>query len=108
MLKRFQMEDCKPVSTPMTIGCKLCADDESPYVDQKQYRSIIGSSLYLTTSWPDIVLVVKLVARYQSSPKQSHLLASKIIFKYLKGTTGYGLWYPKCKDLTLTAYKDTN
>lgn len=50
MLKISQVKDCKPVSTPMTIGCKLCADDESPYVDQKKYRSIIGSSLYLTTS----------------------------------------------------------
>jgi hypothetical protein len=35
MLKRFQLEDCKPVSTPMTVGCKLSKDDDSKEVDTK-------------------------------------------------------------------------
>jgi len=98
------MDDYKPVSTPMTIGCKLWADDESPDVDQNIYRFMIGSLLYLTTSRLDIMLAVRLVARYQSTPKQSHLLATKRIFRYLKGTIGYGLWYLKGKDFTLTTY----
>ena len=46
MLKKFGMEDCKPVSTPMTTGCKLSKDDESKEVDQKLYRSMIGSLTY--------------------------------------------------------------
>lgn len=64
MLTIFQIEDCKPVSTPMTMVCNLCADVQSPNVDQKKYRSIIGSMLYLTTFGLDIMLEVKLVARY--------------------------------------------
>ena len=37
MMKKFGMEDCKHVSTPMTTGCKLSKDDESKEVDQKLY-----------------------------------------------------------------------
>jgi hypothetical protein len=84
MLKRFQMEDSKPMGTPMVTGCKLSKDDDLPDVDQSSYRSIIGSMLYITTSRPDIMHVVGMVVRYQSAPKQSHLLAIKRIFKYLK------------------------
>jgi uncharacterized membrane protein YciS (DUF1049 family) len=37
MLKRFQMEDSKPMGTPMVTGCKLSKDDDSPDVDQSSY-----------------------------------------------------------------------
>ena len=97
MLKIFKMEDCKTVSTPMTTGCKLCADDGTADVDQKLYRSMVGSLLYLIASRLDILLTVGLVARYHVAPKQSHLLAIKRIFRYLQGTAHYGLWYPKGK-----------
>ena len=103
MLKKFKMEDCKHVSTPMITGCKLCADDGSVEIDQKLYRSMIGSLLYLTASRSDIILAVGIVARYQAAPKQNHLLAVKRIFRYLQGTTQYGLWYPKSKNFTLSA-----
>jgi hypothetical protein len=84
MLKRFQMEDSKPMGTPMVTRCKLSKDDDSPNVDQSSYRSMIGSLLYITTSCPNIMHVVGMVVRYQSAPKQSHLLAIKRIFRYLK------------------------
>ena len=108
MLKRFQMEDCKHVSTPMITGCKLCANDGSANIDQRLYRSMVGSLLYLTASRPDIMLAVGLVARYQAAPKQNHLLAIKRIFRYLQRTSHYGLWYPKGKSFTLTAYTDAD
>jgi hypothetical protein len=41
MLKRFGMEDCKPVITPMQTSCKLSKDDDSKSTDQRQYRSMI-------------------------------------------------------------------
>jgi hypothetical protein len=69
MLKRFQMEDSKPVGTPMVTGCKLSKDDDSPDVDQSSYRSMIGILLYITTSRPDIMHVVGMVGRYQAAPK---------------------------------------
>ena len=83
MLK-FQMEDSSSVSTPMVVGCKLSKDDMSPYVDQRTYQSMIGSLLYIIASRPDIMQAVGMVGRYQSSPKQSHLVAVTRIFKYLR------------------------
>jgi hypothetical protein len=55
MLKRFGMEDSKPVITPMQTSCKLIKDDDSKFIDQRQYRSMIGSLLYVTTSRPDVM-----------------------------------------------------
>jgi hypothetical protein len=86
MLKRFGMEDCKPVTTPMQTSCKLRKDDDSKSTDQRQYRSMIGSLLYVTTSRPDVMQAVGQVARFQAAPKESHVLAVKRIFRYLKGT----------------------
>jgi hypothetical protein len=86
MLKRFGMEDCKPVITPMQTSCKLSKDDDSKSTDQRQYRSMIGSLLYVTASRPDVMQTVGQVARFQAAPKESHVLAVKMIFRYLKGT----------------------
>jgi hypothetical protein len=69
---------------------------------------MIGSLLYITTSRHDIMQVVRMVARYQSAPKQSHLAVVKRIFKYLKGTMTYALWYPRNHNLQLTAYSDVD
>jgi hypothetical protein len=69
---------------------------------------MIGSLLYITVSHPDIMHVVGMVGRYQSAPKQSHLLAVKRIFRYLKETMTYGLWYPRNQNFQLTAYLDAD
>jgi hypothetical protein len=108
MLKKFQMEDSSPVSTPMVVGCNLSKDDISPNVDQRTYFSMIGNLFYITTSRPDIMQVVGMVSRYQSSFKQIHLVVVKRIFKYLKGTMTYGLWYPRNQNFQLTDSSDVD
>jgi hypothetical protein len=108
MLKRFGMEDCKPVITPMQTSCKLRKYDDSKSIYQRQYRSMIGSLLYVTTSRPYVTQVVGQVARFQATPKESHVLAVKRIFRYLKGTKESGLWYPKGKYLSVIAYTDAD
>jgi hypothetical protein len=80
------MEDCKPIITPMQTSCKFRKDDDSKYTNQRQYRSMIGNLLYVTTSRPDVMQVVGQVARFQAAQKESHVLAVTRIFKYLKGT----------------------
>ena len=85
------MEDSSPVSTPMVVGCKIIKDDLSPDVDQRTYQSMIGILLYITASRPDIMQDVGKVGRFQSTPKKSHLVVVKRIFKYLKGIMTYGL-----------------
>ena len=69
---------------------------------------MIGSLLYVTTSRPYVMHVVGLVARFQENPKEAHVLAIKRIFRYLKGTTELGLWYPKGNELTMVAYTDAD
>jgi hypothetical protein len=70
MIKRFGVEDCKPVITPMQTSCKLSKDDDSKSTDQRQYNSIIGSLLYVTTSRPDVMQEVGKVAQFQETPKE--------------------------------------
>ncbi|GJY85403.1 retrovirus-related pol polyprotein from transposon TNT 1-94 [Tanacetum coccineum] len=95
MLKKFGLEDSKPMKTLMSTEMKLTKDEEGESVDNPKYRGMIGSLLYLTTSRPDIMFSVCLCARFQEDPKTSHLEAVKRIFRYIKGTTHLGLWYPK-------------
>ncbi|GKA47643.1 retrovirus-related pol polyprotein from transposon TNT 1-94 [Tanacetum coccineum] len=77
-------------------------------VDQTQYRSMIGSLMYLTASRPDLVFNVCMCARYQSKPTKKHLEAVKRVFRYLQGTINMGLWYPKDTAMALTAYADAD
>nr|GEV27048.1 copia protein [Tanacetum cinerariifolium] len=85
--------------------------DEDPLgipVDQTRFRSMVGSLMYLTASIPDLVFVVCMCARYQSSPTKKRLEALKRVFWYLRGTINWGLWYPKETAMTLMAYADAD
>ncbi|GKD25082.1 retrovirus-related pol polyprotein from transposon TNT 1-94 [Tanacetum coccineum] len=80
MLKKFGLEDSKPMKTPMSSDTKLMKDEEGESVDSTKYRGMIGNLLYLTASRPDIMFSVFLCARFQEDPKTSHLEAVKRIF----------------------------
>jgi hypothetical protein len=108
ILKKFGMENCAPVSTPMTTSCKLNKDDDAPEIDQTMYMSMIGNLLYLIASRLDIIQAVGLVGIFQENPKETHVLAVKRIFRYLQGTVDYGLWYPKDTNLVLKAYTNAD
>ncbi|GJZ21542.1 retrovirus-related pol polyprotein from transposon TNT 1-94 [Tanacetum coccineum] len=108
MLKKFGLEDSKPMKTPMSFNTKLTKDEECESVDSTKYRGMIGSLLYLTASRPDIMFSVCLCARFQEAPKTSHLEAVKCIFRYIKGTTHLGLWYPKGTGIETVVYADSD
>ncbi|GJX69005.1 retrovirus-related pol polyprotein from transposon TNT 1-94 [Tanacetum coccineum] len=108
MLKKFCLEESKPMKTPISFDTKLTKDEECESVDSTKYRGMIGSLLYLTTSRPDIMFSVCLCARFQEAPKNSHLEAVKRIFRYIKGTTHLGLWYPKGTDIEIVVYADSD
>ncbi|GJY56936.1 retrovirus-related pol polyprotein from transposon TNT 1-94 [Tanacetum coccineum] len=80
MLKKFSLEDSKPMKTPNSSATKLKKDEECESVDRTKYRGMIGSLLYLTASMPDIMFSVCLCARFQEAPKTSYLKAVKRIF----------------------------
>ncbi|GJU31286.1 retrovirus-related pol polyprotein from transposon TNT 1-94 [Tanacetum coccineum] len=77
-------------------------------VNETQYRGMIGSLMYLTASRPDIQFSTCLCVRYQENLKESHLIAVKRIFRYLKGTPSLGPWYPKCSGFDLKGYSDSD
>ena len=86
----------------------LDLDTGGKSVDQKVYRSMIGSLLYLYASRPDIMLSVCMCARFQSDPKESHLTAVKRILRYLAYTPKFGLWYPRGSTFDLIGYSDAD
>ncbi|GJY19943.1 hypothetical protein Tco_0392509 [Tanacetum coccineum] len=94
--------------TPMSSETKQTKDEEGESVDNTNYRGMIGSLLYLTASRPDIMFSVCLCACFQEDPKTSHLEAVKRIFRYIKGTTHLGLWYPKGSDTETVVYADSD
>ena len=77
------MDGVKLSKTPMSSTIKLNKDENSKPVDEKRFRGMIGSLLYLTTSRPNIMFATCLYARFQSSPRESHLNAIKIISSIL-------------------------
>ncbi|GJW08960.1 hypothetical protein Tco_1571383 [Tanacetum coccineum] len=96
------------MKTPMSSDTKLTKDEEFQSVDSTKYRGMIGSLLYLTASKPDIMFSVCLCARFQEAPKTSHLEVVKRIFRYIKGTTYLGLWYPKETGIETVVYADSD
>jgi transposase InsO family protein len=83
LIKRFGMKDAKPAKTPMVTDGHVDLNKGGQSVDQKAYRSMIGSLLYLCASRPDIMLSVCMCARFQSDPRECHLVAVKRILRYL-------------------------
>jgi len=108
LLKRFGTESVKPINTPISPSTRLVMDDGSPSVEEKSYRGMIGSLLYLTASRHDIIFSVGLCARFQSKPKETHLKAVKRILRYLKHIPDLALWYPKGCNFDLVGYADAN
>src|SRR6185312_12585468 len=104
LLKKFKMNDCKITETPMSSSEHLDADANGKPVDQKLYRSMIGSLLYLCASRPNILFSVCLCAHFQDRPQESHLTAVKRILKYIKHTPSIVLWYPKGASFELLGY----
>ncbi|GJS17971.1 putative ribonuclease H-like domain-containing protein [Tanacetum coccineum] len=108
ILKKFNYIDVKSASTLVDLEKPLVKDGDAGDVDVHLYRSMIGSLMYLTTSRPDIMFAVCACVRFQVTPKTSHLLAVKRIFRYLKGKPTLGLWYSEDSSFELVAYTDSD
>jgi hypothetical protein len=108
LTKKFAMADGKPVSTLMSMMTALDPDEDGEVVDQREYRSMIGSLLYLTATRLDIQFVVCLCARFQSFSRTSHRQAVQQIFKYLKQTIEFGIWYSASSSLDLVGFSDAD
>ncbi|XP_058767600.1 uncharacterized mitochondrial protein AtMg00810-like [Vicia villosa] len=108
IVNKFCMENASHNGTPAPTHLKLSKDKESVVVDQSLYRSVIESFLYLTASKPYITVSVGVCERYQAKPKMSHLHLVKRIFKYINGTSDYGVLYSNGSGSMLVGYYDVD
>ncbi|GJR43087.1 putative ribonuclease H-like domain-containing protein [Tanacetum coccineum] len=108
ILKKFDFCSIKTATTPIESNKPLVKDEDGVEVDVHEYRSMIGSLMYLTASRPDIMFAVCACARFQVTPKASHLHAVKRIFRYLKHQPKLGLWYPRDSPFELEAFSDSD
>ncbi|GKF24623.1 putative ribonuclease H-like domain-containing protein [Tanacetum coccineum] len=108
ILKKFDFSTIKTTITPMEPNKALIKDEEADSVDVHLYSSMIGSLMYLTASRQDIMFAVCACARFQVTPKMSHLHAVQRIFRYLKGQPKLGLWYPRDSPFDLEAFSDSD
>jgi hypothetical protein len=108
LMKKFNMAGLKPVSTLMSSAASLGPDEDGEAVDQREYRSMISSLLYLTVTRPNIQFNVGLCACIQASPRSSHRIAVQRIFRYLKHTPEFGIWYFASSSLDLVGFLDAD
>jgi hypothetical protein len=108
LLNRFGLKDAKPAKTSMGTDRHLDLNKGGKSVDQKAYQSMIGYLHYICASRLDIMLSVCMCARFQSDPKECHLVAVKQILRYLVSTPCFRIWYPKGSTFDLIGYSDSN
>jgi hypothetical protein len=109
ILEKFNMENSKPVKTPLNTSCKFT--ENSPPIDESKipYREAIGSLLFLAQiSRPDIAFAVHKVSQYCNKPSQEHWNAVKWIFRYLRGTMNMKLEYSKTGSDYIIGYSDAD
>ncbi|GKB79298.1 hypothetical protein Tco_0946193 [Tanacetum coccineum] len=90
----------------MSFETKLTRDEDGEPFEDTKYRGMIGILLYLMASSSDIMFSVCLCTRFQEAPKTSHLEAVKRFFRYIKGASQLGLWYPKGTGVETIIYAD--
>ena len=108
LLGKLGMHDCNPMKTPMNTNQKFNLNDGEEKVDVGDYRSLVGSLLYLTNSRPDIMYATSLLSRFMQSPSKLHYGAAKRVLRYVKGTCSYGLLYTNANNLKLCGFSDSD
>jgi hypothetical protein len=108
LMKKFSMAELKPVSTPMSSAASLGPDEDGEAIDQREYKSMISSLRYLTVTRPNIQFTVGLCARFQASPRSSHRTVVQRIFRYLKHTPEFEIWYSASSSLDLVDFSDAD
>eukprot|EP00253_Pinus_taeda_P034872 PITA_34872 len=108
LLKRLEMENCKPVPAPVATGTKLSKDDEGSDVNPTLFKRLVGSLMYLTATRPDIMQGVSLVSRFMETPKDTHWSAGKRILRYIVGTRDCGIMYASTEKKEFIGYKNSD
>ena len=94
------MQDSKPVKVPIPVGVRLSVEqcpktqEEEEDMSHVPYASAVGSLMYaMVCTRPDIAHAVGVLSRFMSKPGKEHWTSVKQVFRYLHGTSDYGLCY---------------
>ncbi|KAF0775927.1 hypothetical protein AaE_000373, partial [Aphanomyces astaci] len=95
ILERFGLSNSRPHATPAVADHEeLWFDDTQPKVDQSEYRSMVGSLMYLMTcTRPDIAHTVQRLSRHLHDPREPHLVGAKRLLRYIKGSMSQGITF---------------
>ncbi|CAB3978874.1 Hypothetical predicted protein [Paramuricea clavata] len=111
IIKKYGMENCKPVETPVDLSSKLVnAMEDSELFNKEEYQAVNSQSLlYLSSATrSDITFAVNNVAKFSANPTNEHWTAVKRIFLYLKGTVNYGLLYSENASPDCVGFSDAD
>jgi hypothetical protein len=98
----------KPAPTPLDPSVKLHHEDSAAYDDIAGYRRLIGKLLYLTTTRPDIAFAVQQLSQFLSKPTIVHYDTACRVVRYLKGSPGKGLFFPRSSTLQILGFADAD
>jgi hypothetical protein len=108
ILKKFKLEECREMNTPMNSKEKLCKEDGTEKIDQVYFRSLVGCLMYLTATRPDILNAVSILSRFMHCASEWHLKAAKRVLRYVKGTCDFGIKFTKSKEFKLVGFSDSD
>eukprot|EP00253_Pinus_taeda_P034522 PITA_34522 len=108
ILKRFKMQDCRSMASPMITNWKKIDASEDKEVDPTFYRQLIGSLMYLVNTRPDIFFAVNTLSQFMVESKRVHWAVARRILRYVRGTIGYGLKYSRRADISLNGFIDAD
>ncbi|MCH81055.1 retrovirus-related Pol polyprotein from transposon TNT 1-94 [Trifolium medium] len=108
LLKDTGLLGSKPAPTPLDPSVKLHQDDAAVYEDIGGYRRLIGKLLYLTTTRPDISFATQQLSQFLCKPIIAHYESACRVIRYLKGTPGRGLFFPRASSLQLLGFADAD
>jgi hypothetical protein len=108
ILKKFHMEDCKAMATPMNPKESLSKEDDTDKVEEGYFRSMIGCLMYLTATRPDILFAVSILSRYMHCASVMHLKAAKRVIRYIKGTIDFGVKFKNCQNFKLLGFSNND
>ena len=106
VLKRFRMDDYRPMSTPMITNWTKLHASKGELVDPTLYRQLIRSLMYLVNTKPDQSFAVNTLSQFMVEPKRVHWTAAKHILRYLASTVDYGLDYSRSDGVGLVGFTD--
>ena len=107
IFKKFHMEDCKSMSTPMNQKEKLSKEDGTEKVDEAHFRGLIRCLMYLSATRLDILIIVRILSWFMHNASEIHLKAAKRVVRYIKGTINFGIKFNKIKEFKLFGFSDS-